>query len=265
MSKLANILAQATRLSRLKVMAGKVVERFRNDGSLSRSDNAEWLRQSVVDYAAVASHLDSSLWEESKAVAGQLQAHAERVLSRIDIDLGGGGIYPLLYFLTRYVGAETVVETGVAAGYSSWAFLKALDANGGGKLYSSDFPYFRIEDPERYIGVLVEDNMKEGWELYIEGDRNNLPRIMSKVASVDIAHFDSDKSYSGREYFMSQVGKKLSSDGLIVMDDIQDNSFFHDYVTKNGVKQYMIFEFGGKYIGLIGDLRTELSSGVGAP
>jgi hypothetical protein len=35
------------------------------------------------------------------------------------------------------------------AGFSSSAILTALKENGEGILYSSDFPYFRIKNPEK--------------------------------------------------------------------------------------------------------------------
>ena len=57
------------------------------------------------------------------------------------MSLGGGGNFILLYFLTRKFN-KVVVETGVAAGWSSLAILGAFEKNGEGKLYSSDFPYF---------------------------------------------------------------------------------------------------------------------------
>jgi len=36
--------------------------------------------------------------------------------------------------------------------------------------------------------------------------------------------------------------------------DIQDNSFFHDYIEENQSISWHIFEFKGKYIGFIGKL-----------
>ena len=38
------------------------------------------------------------------------------------------------------------------------------------------------------------------------------------------------------------------------MDDIQDNSFFHDYILDNQIEDWNIFYFEGKYIGLIGSI-----------
>ena len=35
------------------------------------------------------------------------------------------------------------------------------------------------------------------------------------------------------------------------MDDIQDNSFFYDFVIKNKLNKWKIFSFENKYVGMI--------------
>ena len=37
------------------------------------------------------------------------------------------------------------------------------------------------------------------------------------------------------------------------MDDIQDNSFFYDYVLELVNSNWYIFKFEGKYIGVVGN------------
>ena len=163
-------------------------------------------------------------------------------------------MYPLITFLVRYLKPSIVVETGVAAGFSSYAVLTALDRNGNGRLYSSDFPYFMLPNPEKFIGILVPESLKHNWDLHIEGDEINLPQILGKIDGIDFFHYDSDKSYSGRQYAMNLVASKMNQEGIIIMDDIQDNSFFYDYITDKGIDNYYIFEFEKKYVGVIGNL-----------
>jgi hypothetical protein len=198
--------------------------------------------------------LDAALWDESERVSKDLETRAEKILSGIEYELGGGGGYPFLYFITRYLKPGCIVETGVAAGYSSYAFLAAIKKNEKGRLYSSDFPYFRLPNPEKLIGVVVEESLKDNWELFIDGDEANLPKIMSAILEVDIFHYDSDKSYAGRKFAMTMAEGRLSKSALVLMDDIQDNSFFHDYVTQRKIPVWSIFEFQGKYVGMIGSL-----------
>ena len=71
-------------------------------------------------------------------------------------------------------------------------------------MYSSDFPYFRLNNPEQYIGILAknESNIMD-WSLDIRGDDiavNEIKKIGN--SPIDIIHYDSDKSYSGRDNFI---------------------------------------------------------------
>ena len=144
-----------------------------------------------------------------------------------------------------------MVETGVAAGFSSQCILSALGANGTGHLYSSDFPYFRLERPEQYVGYLVDADLKDRWTLHIDGDRKNLPRILSQVSEIDLLHYDSDKSRSGRTMAMDLLGPKLANESVLIMDDIHDNLFFRDFATRQN-RPWRVFKSTNKYVGLIG-------------
>lgn len=251
-----NILLQATKPGRLLVMAKKVGLRVSDEsGRLTREENLNWIKANATSFSDLAADLDFGLWKEAQATALRLEDHARGILKNIEHELGGGGVYPFLYFLTRILRPECVVETGVAAGFSSYAFLAGLKANGKGRLYSSDFPYFRLPNPERYIGVVVEESLRDRWDLLIEGDEANLPEILDRVDMVNLFHYDSDKSYRGRQFAMSLIVPRLAPDAVILMDDIQDNSFFHDYLKERQVPHWCVFEYHGKYVGLIGDLK----------
>jgi predicted O-methyltransferase YrrM len=203
---------------------------------------------SVEDFAR---HLDPKLWQEAEAFSGTLDAHANETLARIPYDLGGGGDYRLLYFLVRYLRPGTVVETGVAAGFSSTAILEALEKNHFGRLLSSDFPYFRIPDPAKYVGVVVPHHLHSRWTLFTKGDRVNVPRIVEAVKEIDLFHYDSDKTDEGRSFALDAVRRKLSENAVLIFDDIQDNRHFQRLVESSDCK-YRVFFCRGKWLGLIG-------------
>lgn len=252
------MLSQALKPNRLLVMAKKVGLRVADEhGQLSYEENLAWIRANVTSFSDLAVSLDEALWEEAKTTASRLEAYAGRILANIEYELGGGGVYPFLYFLVRYLRPDCIVETGVAAGFSSYAFLAGLKANDSGRLYSSDFPYFRLPHPERFIGVVVEESLRDRWNLLIEGDEANLPEILRRVDKVDLFHYDSDKSYKGRQFAMSLIMPRLAEGGVVLMDDIQDNSFFHDYLAEGSVPHWRVFEYQGKYVGLIGELKRK--------
>ena len=239
-------------------MINKVRTRFISyEWTLTKEQNLKWIKENVGEVSTFANNISSSLWEESIAQSKILEQNAHKTLENIKYNLGGGADYPLLYFLTRYLSPNNVLETGVAAGFSSYAILSALQKNGKGRLYSSDFPYFRIKDPEKYIGIVVEKKLRKNWNLFIEGDENNLRKILKKVKKIDIFSYDSDKTYEGRSKTLKKVSKFLTENSVIVMDDIQDNSFFYDYIKENNISNWQVFEFSNKYLGIIGKLVSE--------
>ena len=249
------ILEQTLRPKRFLVMIEKLYRRFFDvQGNLSNKNNLDWITSNCSDFTELAYKHDPLLWEESLLECKKIEKKANEKLKKIDYKLGGGGAYPILYFITRYTKPLYVVETGVAAGYSSFSFLSAIDKNGVGRLYSSDFPYFRIPSPEKLIGFIVDESLKSKWELYIDGDKLNLPKIVEQINRIDIFHYDSDKSYKGREVAINIIKGKLHNESIFLMDDIQDNSFFYDYINKHKSENWNIFKFEGKFVGMIGKL-----------
>jgi predicted O-methyltransferase YrrM len=228
----------------------------------AESDNSEvalsWAKSQVNDATEFFSSIDAQLWGEATLEAQEIEKNSKEILAHIAHDLGGGGAYPILYFLTRRYYPNVIIETGVAAGWSSRIFLTAISKNKSGHLYSSDFPYFRLDNPEKFIGILVPKNLKNNWTLNIRGDSEALDEFLTKVSDINLFHYDSDKSYAGREKAWETVSKKLSRSAIVIFDDIQNNLHFKDLVEKLNVN-YSIFEFEGKYLGMFSQENIFLS------
>ncbi|MFL2600050.1 MAG: class I SAM-dependent methyltransferase [Flavobacteriaceae bacterium] len=252
--KIKNIFIQALKPKRFLVMFKKVFLRlFDKNGNITQKENLKWLESNYISFEKFAKKLDKNLWFKSIKICNKIRDDSRSKLKKIKYDLGGGGFYPLLFFIVKYIKPNIVVETGVAAGFSSYAILKAIDENNKGRLYSSDFPYFRIPNPERFIGIIIPEVLKKHWELFIDGDDLNLLRISKKIKGIDIFHYDSDKSYFGREKALNILKKNIGDNTILIMDDIQDNSFFYDYVLELVNSNWYIFKFEGKYIGVVGN------------
>lgn len=252
---ISNVIKQAVNPGRFTIMAKKVWKRlFDDSGRLDKTENMAWIKSKCIDFETTIGAISEDIWIESQIYWRTFRAESAKTLQSVGHDLGGGGIYPVLYFAARFSKPDTIVETGVAAGFSSHAFLSAISLNGFGRLYSSDFPYFRLPNPEQFIGILVDEDLRDKWNLLIEGDEKNLPRIASQISSVDIFHYDSDKTYSGKTFAMNTLEKFFHESSIIIFDDIQDDSFFHDYVQNYLPPAYSVFEFEKKYVGVIGDL-----------
>jgi hypothetical protein len=210
-------------------LARKMLKRFRDGrGRYSIEQNLDWISKHSRPSADYAKERDPALWDEAVEFGAQLKARADPIIASLPFDIGGGGDHEFLYWLTRKLKPAVVVETGVAAGWSAQAFLTAMEKNGSGHLYSSDYPLFRVADPERYIGILVDPALKHRWTLHTVGDERALPEIARKVSEIGIVHYDSDKSVSGREFAVKTLGPKLK--GPLIMDDIKDNSWFREFV-----------------------------------
>ncbi len=256
LQKLLNISVNSLKRRSLPVMLGKVAVRVQEFPHKRRQQEAQqWCLAQATRYEAFAQEFDAALWAETKEVCERIAQAGAAKLRGLEIDLGGGGNYPLLYFLTRYLKAKTVVETGVAAGWSSQAILTALKKNGGGRLYSSDFPYFRCSAPEKLVGYIVDEGLKGNWSLHIDGDQHNLPEIAASIEGIDLFHYDSDKSYKGRARALDILAPRLTANSVVVFDDIQDNFHFRDFTLKEGALEsgrgFKVFEFEGKYMGIV--------------
>jgi predicted O-methyltransferase YrrM len=237
----------------LNVMVDKVIKRVKEPSpSTSRKQIAAWCNANAVDTIDFIKSINSTLADEAISYNILLQDHGSKVIANLPVKMGGGGNCVLLYFLSRLLKPKVVVETGVSLGFSSHAFLYAIQKNGTGHLFSSDFPYFRLPNPERYIGLIVNEDLRVNWTLLINGDTKNLPLIASKVSSIDLFHYDSDKSYRGRQVAINILTEKLNESATIVFDDIGDNSHFKDLVEKRQQPFHVLRNPQGGYVGVIG-------------
>ena len=236
--------------SNIKILSGKIASKFVE--KKPTDVYANWLSDNAIDIKSYCMDLDEQLWNESMEFEVSLNNSAKMSIpEEILQKMGGAGACELLYFLVRKMDLNVIVETGVSLGYSSATLLSALKKNGDGRLYSSDFPYPGLKDSGKYIGILVPEEMRKDWILKIRGDRYNLPEISDMAGKVDLIHYDSDKSFVGREFALRVLEKNISSDTFIIMDDIHENVHFKQLVHKFASRPFKVFQFKNKYIGLI--------------
>ncbi len=240
-----------------RVIGRKAVARL-SPHERSSAEAGEWARSVRVLAQDACPAIDAALWKEAVDFREQAKQRADAVSAELGRDVGFGARVDLLYFVTRLVQPEIAVETGVAFGYSSYAVLSAMARNGRGRLYSSDFPFFRERDPERLIGAMVPAELKDRWTLLTRGDDENLPIILDSIGDgrIDFLHYDSDKSYAGRVRAMALLEPRLAADAVVVMDDIEDNTYFRDHVQARAGIDYTVFGPGPHFVGATGLHRT---------
>lgn len=149
----------------------------------------------------------------------------------------------LLYLLVRMSRPKNVVETGVARGQSSSVILGALEANGHGRLVSLD--------PDPSSGVLVPSWLRERWEkpsFSGRSARTVFKMVMNESAPLDIFLHDSNHRYGWMKFELALARKSLSSQGMLIADDIQQNLAFFD--ASSGAAQTVLLADGRKMCGL---------------
>ena len=99
---------------------------------------------------------------------------------------------------------------------------------------------------------MVPDYLKgTHWKLKTNGDTKNLNEFLSdKKDFYQIIHYDSDKRKKSKKLFIEKITPYLSPKVVFIMDDIQDNLVFKEYVLRNKLN-YKIFQYEGKFLGTI--------------
>ena len=161
----------------------------------------------------------------------------------------------ILYALTKYFKPSIVIETGVASGTSSLGILKAIQEAGSGHLYSIDLPNneYTTDDNKQWkdllngqeTGSLVPQELRDYWTLQIGNTRDLLPKLILNADKIDLFYHDSEHTYKTVKFELECVKSKLSSRGVICVDNVNWNNAFVDFCKKYGLPNVMIFPYFG--------------------
>lgn len=236
-----NFYAQAFQLGRRKFLPDR-------DGPAERAESTNWAAERAVSVTEALNNV--GLQGDPPELASSLLAEGEERARKSAVAMGGPGDLSLLHAAVFLSGARLVVETGVAYGWSSLAILSAIEKQGGGRLISVDMPYPKMGN-EAFVGIVVPDRLREGWTLVREPDRNGLRKALQLAGGeIDLAHYDSDKSYYGRGYAYPLIWDALKPNGVFISDDIQDNFRFAEFVEEKKLP-FAVTESSGKFVGII--------------
>ena len=132
----------------------------------------------------------------------------------------------ILYYLVRLRKPKIFVETGVANGVSSYFILNAMKYNNIGKLVSIDI--------NKNVGVLLNENEKERWELFLLG-RNSMKAFIERIDGLrmDMFMHDSNHRYKWQMFEYSNILKRLEGDFIFLSDDIDSSYAFMDFCKLN--------------------------------
>lgn len=239
----------AQRPSHWRHAAALVQRKFQadHDSPDRRAAARDWAatRAATVANALATIGIDGDI----SAPPSDLLAEARNRAVQSSVKMGGAGDIGLLYNAVRLTGATRVVETGVAYGWSSLAILAAMDDARNGRLVSVDMPYPKMGN-EAFVGIVVPERFRSNWTIIRKPDRNGLASAIDEFhGTIDVCHYDSDKSWWGRRFAFSLLWNALREGGIFISDDIQDNMYFAEFVENHGVK-FAVTESEGKFVGL---------------
>jgi len=174
---------------------------------------------------------------DPRAVHPSLFENGRQRIDKLDIPfhqlgLAGSSDLRLAYSAAIGIGARDILETGVALGWSSLAFLKATEQTDG-RLVSVDLPYpFLIG--HSWVGAVVPESMRQRWTLLRHSDRRGIPRALHLSNGYDLIHYDSDKTQEGRRWAYPRLWRALRPGGLLISDDVGDNGIWADFCKSVG-------------------------------
>jgi len=129
------------------------------------------------------------------------------------------------YVLMRLLQPNTVVETGVGAGVSSWTILYAMEEGSRGRLISIDLPTPNTELlPE--VGYLVPGPLRHRWELCVGPSQRLLQQTLDDLGEICIFQHDSRHSYSNQLREYQTAWPHIRSGGLLVSDDVNNDALY---------------------------------------
>jgi predicted O-methyltransferase YrrM len=199
-------------------------------------DNVREMGQAVSDLGRYLSmDLKAILHEEpmrritEHVINGFSNPKLNAVRSSFNADLD---LARLCYLLCRVRKPQAVVETGVANGVTSAFILQALEVNGAGELHSIDLPPLAVYGGSE-VGSLIPQDLRHRWRLNLGSSRRLLPPLVKRLGKVDLFVHDSLHSYHNVKRELRVVSRRLSPEGIVVVDNIAGNSAFTEWARKN--------------------------------
>ena len=142
-----------------------------------------------------------------------------------------------LYALVRRLKPDIFLETGISHGFSSLLILMAMEKNNKGTLFSTEIG--------KNVGDLVPLELRKRWKIIIDTPDKVLDKAIRIIADkrIDIFMHDSDHSYNGMIREFNLVRDRMSVNGIVLSDDIEENNAFTDFARSVGSEPEIISSY----------------------
>ncbi|HEY2283730.1 MAG TPA: class I SAM-dependent methyltransferase [Solirubrobacteraceae bacterium] len=151
----------------------------------------------------------------------------------------------LLYALVRASQPSTIVEIGVGNGQSSFYLLRALRANGRGKLHSFDI--------SAEAGGLLSDHERGNWDFRLVDPARAGVSLTGQLAGLphaDICFHDADHGYLAQYFEFGCLWNQLADMGVLVSDDVDVSYALVDFCALDGKRPEILLD-GRKAVGVL--------------
>lgn len=220
----------------------------------TREEAQRWCTARAIDSGTAIERLTGSRCAPLEGIFPDVFADAVTRARECPSSMGGPGDLDLLYAVAEHLEALRVVETGVAYGWSSMAILLSLKKRPRARLISTDMP-IPCGNAEAYVGCVVPPDCRPQWSIRAGADRQVLRGSLREIGSLDMCHYDSDKSYEGRMWAYPLLWTALRDGGIFISDDIDDNLAFREFsqqVSAHPIVIRMRDEYvGEKFVGVL--------------
>lgn len=137
-----------------------------------------------------------------------------------------------------HTAPQTVVETGVAMGFTTAVILAALDDNRRGHLHSVDMPPLQV-DARPFVGRAVPQELRGRWTLHVGPSEALLADLARTVAPIDVFVHDADHTYDGQYEEFTRVWPHLGAGAALISDDVANRAFL-DFAQHVGAHPYLV-------------------------
>ena len=215
-----------------------------------RTEGAAWAAPRAMSTEAALQKLGIAGIIDVSAKYPEVFAESAARVAGAPIWFGTPSNLNLLFTLCQHFRPATIVECGVAHGWSSLTFLLYLREKIVGRLLSTDLPVMGQRN-DKWVGIAVPEEMRPHWTVFHMADQDGLPKICNYAYPIDLVYYDSDDSASARRFAYALLWRNLKSGGILVSDDVDENLVFARFCEKINAEPIIIKEPGHSAVGVL--------------
>jgi predicted O-methyltransferase YrrM len=142
-----------------------------------------------------------------------------------------------LYASARLSRPATILETGVADGWSTFLLLHAVARNGSGSVHSVDI--------HADVGALLTDDERRSWNFHQIDERRpeaGFRALVGRLPAVDFYFHDADHRYLGQRFEYEAVLPQTAEGAVLGSDDVQASPAFVEFCARHELTPVLLVD-----------------------